>query len=179
MNHALKSALEAHVPALAAAYTDMVTEQFDFLVGAFTSSMKGINNSSQSGVWCNTIRRLCRVANPVSGPRDIQRDGPVVYTLNDEVVAEAALEHARSTVLAWYDKIESKVGRLDLAQCLHLSGTRFAIIGVKGDNNVKIEQDVIMNKSAKGTFFNQYPSRLYLNGKFTSEADFKKLVVPK
>jgi hypothetical protein len=33
---------------------------------------------------------------------------------------------------------------------------------------------MIMNVSSRGTLFNQFPARIYVDGKFTSEAKFKK-----
>lgn len=39
---------------------------------------------------------------------------------------------------------------------------------------VRIEQSVILNVSSKGKVSNQFPARIYVAGKFVSEAKFKK-----
>jgi hypothetical protein len=56
-----------------------------------------------------------------------------------------------------------------------LDGARFRIVGIKNDRSICIEQDRIVNVSPKGTLFNQFPARIYVNGKFTSAAAYAKL----
>lgn len=175
-SEALKSALEARIPDLTANYIDLVTRQYEWMLEKFGETFDGVYSSPQYHLWNETIRRVVVVTNPTQfGSRNPQRDGPAKYALNPEAVENMAKQHATETVMAWANKIEGKMGELDKAECLHISGCRFAIIGVKGDNNVRIEQDMIVNVSVKGKIFNQFPARIYVNTKFMSEAKFKKL----
>lgn len=175
-SEALKAALEARIPDLAESYTNLIQQQYDMLVREFGNTFSKISNSRYYSLWDTTIRRVVVVTNPTGfSSRNVERDGPAIYALNPEAVQRLALAHATETVMAWANKIEGKMGELEKAECLHMSGCRFAIIGVKAGNNVRIEQDMIVNVSSKGKVFNQFPARCYVNGKFMSEANFKKL----
>lgn len=175
-SEALKSALEARIPELTANYIQLVTRQYEWLLEKFGNTFDGVYNSPQYNLWSETIRRVVVVTNPTEfGSRNPKRDGPAIYALNPEAVKHMAQQHATETVMAWGNKIEGKMGDLEKAECLHVGGCRFNIIGVKNGNNVQIEQDMIINVSSKGKLFNQYPARIYVNHKFMSESNFKKL----
>jgi len=174
-SEALKAALEARIPELTANYTRLIGQQYDFLVGEFTNTFDNVSNSKYYSLWTETVRRVVVCTNPVEGSRNRTRDGAAIYALNPEAVERMAVAHATETVMAWANKIEGKMGELEKAECLHINGCRFAIVGIKNGNNVRIEQDMILNVSSKGKVFNQFPARIYVNLKFMSEAKFKQL----
>uniref|UniRef100_A0AAU6W422 Uncharacterized protein n=1 Tax=Pseudomonas phage Cygsa01 TaxID=3138529 RepID=A0AAU6W422_9VIRU len=171
----LKLALESRIPEIEERYTKMLTFSFEKLVERFGDDMNNIENSGSYTFWSTTMRRVCMVTNPVEHCRMESRDGPARYALNPEALARAAKAYATETVMAWLGKIQAKMGDLEKAECLHVDGCRFAIIGVRGNNNVRIDQDMIINVSSKGTMYNQYPARIYVNRKFMSEANYKKM----
>lgn len=97
-------------------------------------------------------------------------------------ISKAALErratdYADASVDGFTAKLERKLGDLTDVELKYVSAGRgeFVITGKLGDRKVRVEQNVTFNVSPKGTLFNQWPARIYVDGKFTSEAAFKKL----
>jgi len=169
-NPALFDALQARKPDLAEAFTIQVRSGFERAKAAFGENFKGVSSSfdSRARFFVSTVRPLC------DAPDGGDRWNPA-YFLNDNKVARAAERYADEVVMSWFDKITAKMGTLEAAQVQHLSGVRFTIRGTKAGRSVAIEQDMIVNVSSKGTLFNQFPARIYVDGKFMSEAKFKAL----
>ena len=92
----------------------------------------------------------------------------VKHLIACDVTDDASMDSA-------FAEIAAKLGELDGAEVRHLDGYRFAVVGTKDGRTVRIEQDMIVNISVKGTLFNQFPSRIYVDGKFTSAANYAKL----
>lgn len=173
MSHdALKAALESRIPDLSESYKRNMRSQFKWLVSLYGESMDNISNGKQYHLWSDTVRPVCYVTNPTTGCRRPSDPKPT-WAIKEEALERRAEEYAKSTALAWFDKIAGKMGNLTDAKCLYAEGMRYIITGMKGDNTVRIEQDMILNVSSKGRVFNQFPSRIYCNGKFISEAKFK------
>lgn len=82
---------------------------------------------------------------------------------------------ADDVVAVWANKVQAKMGELDDATVHYVSGTAFRITGTRGGRKVTIEQHMIINVSRLGRLFNQWPSRIYVDGQFTSEAKYKKM----
>jgi hypothetical protein len=75
------------------------------------------------------------------------------------------------------EKIRSKVGLLSDLKFSEWSGpARFRLTGSWQGKSVVLEQDMIVNVSSKGKLFNQWPSHIYVDGKFLSEAAYKRLL---
>jgi hypothetical protein len=161
----ITAALEAHKPALEAYFVGFAERRFANLVRQFGPALRGVYNSDQARNW-GAIASLA-ICN---GDR-INSE----YALDAARVAAAATAFADATVATWEAKITDKLGELDSAEVRHLDGYRFAVTGNKADRKVRIEQDMIINVSSKGTLFNQFPARIYVDGKFTSAAKYAAL----
>jgi hypothetical protein len=161
----ITAALEAHKPSLEAYFVDFAERRFANLVRQFGPALRGVYNSTQANNW-RAISSLARSL----GDRITSE-----YVLDADRVAAAATVFANATVATWADKIAAKLGELHSAEVRHIDGYRFRIVGTKGDRSICIEQDMILNISSKGTLFNQFPARIYVNGKFTSAAAYAKL----
>jgi hypothetical protein len=161
----LTTALEAHKPNLEARFISFTTARFNRLVEQFGPALRGVYNSGQYRNWQAIAGCTVSLGDRVNSE----------YALDDARLAAAAKHFAEETVAAWAAKIEAKLGELADAEVRHLDGARFNIIGRKGDRRVRIEQDMIVNVSNKGTLFNQFPARIYVDGKFMSAAKFAAL----
>jgi hypothetical protein len=161
----LTTALEAHKPALEAYFVDFAERRFAALVRHFGPALRGVYNSHLANNW-----RAISSLTVCDGDR-INSE----YSLDAGRVAAAATAFADATVATWADKIAAKLGELDNAEVRHLDGYRFAVTGSKGDRKVHIEQDMIVNVSSRGTLFNQFPARIYVDGKFTPAAKYAAL----
>ena len=164
--NAIKPALDAYKPALTATYVRQLTDRIDYIILHFGPSMKGVYNSRYGQTW-KELKSLC-----VHTPSD---DSWGSWTVDAERVAKAAGEYALATIETWHAKIEAKMGQLESATVHSLSGFSFNIVGTKAGRRVSIRQTMTINVSPKGKPFNQFPARIYVNGKFTPEAQFKKL----
>ena len=140
---------------------------FKTLLNAYGSGMKGVYNSRLARVWAETIRPCCESTSNIPS----QNEYFLSETRLDRFANSCAQEMA-DEVLA---KVDSKVGELTDAIVHRVGGANFQIAGIKGDRKVFIEQTQILNVSSKGKLFNQFPSRIYVDGKFTSAANFAKI----
>ena len=165
MTTEITAALEAHKPSLEAYFVGFAERRFANLVSQFGPALRGVYNSDQARNW-GAIASLARsIGDRISSE----------YVLDADRVAAAATAFAEATVATWADKIAAELGELDSAEVRHLDGYRFAVTGSKGDRKIRIEQDMIVNVSSKGTLFNQFPARIYVDGKFTPAAKYAAL----
>ena len=149
-----------------------IFNQFAMLVTKLGASMGNIGNTQSYQLWSETIRPLCD-AHPVV---DEKGKRGMTYTLNNDRVKQYAALYGESATGEIIAKIGYKVGELDDGKVHHISGARFSINGKSGAHLVNINQEMIVNVSVKGRLFNQFPARIYVDGKFMSAADFDKLV---
>lgn len=93
--------------------------------------------------------------------------------VNTAWLEKNANDFANAQVDSFIAKLEGKIGHL--TDCvLQLRGNgEFTIRGMQGDEQVVVDQQVVFKVSSKGTFFLQWPARIYVNGKFVSEKNFK------
>lgn len=159
----LQAALEAHKPALVARYTAMTQSTFNSMVERHGPSLKGVGNCwTFARMWTGWISSLTR------------HEGDA-RILDADRVANAAAAYADATIEAWAGKITTKMGEVEGATIHHLDGAAFRITGTLAGKKVGIDQNMILNVSSKGLPFNQFPARIYVDGKFTSEAAWKRM----
>jgi hypothetical protein len=175
MNQALTDALLARKPEVAASITRLVEAQYAMLLrefgGSDTFERPGyhVANSRFYTVFSEIIRPLCTRTDEGGVGRKVHH-----YTLDPARVAAYADKRATESVLAWEGKLAAKMGELEGATVAYLHGNVFAVNGTKQGHAVRVEQDMIINVSSKGKLFNQFPARLYVDGKFTSAAAYAK-----
>lgn len=163
MNTNLKSTL---VEVFTGQITRSIRFQFENITKIFGANARGVANSRQYRVWAETVRPCCdRSTNRVDAD----------YSLSEERLAKFADRLANDMADDVLGKVNAKVGQLDSAVVTLVSGANFLINGSKNGRGVSIEQNQIINVSVKGKLFNQYPSRIYVDGKFTSAAKFAKI----
>ncbi len=140
-----------------------VRATFASLVAKFGPTVSGVANSRQYRVWSETVRPCCdRAGNRVTD----------AYSLNEERLARFAAALSADLADEVLAKVDAKVGELDTPNVARVSGANFIITGTKSGRAVRIEQNQIINVSVKGKLFNQYPSRIYVDGKFTPATKF-------
>lgn len=158
-------ALKAHAPALSIRFQDMIRGRFERAVKTYGAGLDGIYNSANANFMRNTLSRVTK--------RTGSRYSDPVVLVEDKLVAycDAAAEQ---TVLAWIGKIEAKLGDLDNVSVARVGADTFTISGERAGRRVVIEQSMIVNVSSKGTLFNQFPARIYVDGKLTAAAAYEK-----
>ena len=160
MNNELKTELNQ---VLKAQVSSSIRATFNELLAKFGDQMKGVANSRQYSVWRETVRPCCdRSSNRMDA----------TFSLNDSSVDSFSTTLAGEMADELLNKINQKIGSIEGGKAVRVSGANFIIVGSKNGNSVRIEQNQIINCSVKGKLFNQYPSRIYVDGKFVSAAKF-------
>jgi hypothetical protein len=162
MNANLKAEL---VKEFTAQITRSVTSTFNYLVEQFGPTLNGVYNSRSYKVWRNTVQ-FC-VVRTGTGTR---RDEP--YIICEQSLAKFAAALADQWATEVLGKVDAKVGELTDPNVVYAGSANFVITGTKNGRGVRIDQQQIINCSSKGTLFNQYPSRIYVDGKFTPASKF-------
>lgn len=162
----LQVALAAFAPQIAESFRAIHVQAFNRMVKEFGPSLNGIYNSGSAKFYRESIARfVVSDGDRMSSTKSICRDK---LRLGSEAYAQA-------TVKEWEAKINAKLGELEGAEVKHMTETTFVISGTKNGRRVQIEQQMIINTSSKGAVFNQFPARIYVDGKFTSAKKFASL----
>lgn len=167
----LTDALNAYRPQIEARIERILTAKFEDLTKRFGPTLRGVYNSECYKFFTETLRRVLTQDLRTEGGRQIAGD----YRIDAAKLTAYAAAAAEQTIAAWATKIEAKMGEIENAEVLSMGGYTFHIVGTAHGKKALIEQNMIVNVSSKGTLFNQYPARIYLDGKFISEAKYKAL----
>lgn len=166
-HNSLAAALDTYKPAIAARHVAAVTEMFEAILAAFGPTLRGVSNSFK---WAKTYSNVVA--------RYVTSEGNSFHAphfLNTARLEADAVQYADEVAQAWQIKIEAKLGELESGTVHHMDGVAFRIVGTRGGHAVEIEQTMILNVSSRGTLFHQFPARIYVDGKFKSEAAYKKM----
>jgi hypothetical protein len=179
MNDALNTALDALRPAIAEEYKEWVTKVFFSMTARFGADLKQLHNSREgrtfSCVVARNVDHLEVEKQSFNEVTKVYRPQQFAYFLNPTRLEKNAAEYAQAQVDAWRTKIAAKMGELESAKVEWFSQSgQFTITGVRGGKQVAIHQTRIMKTSSRGLLFHQFPARIYLDGKFTSEAAYKR-----
>ena len=163
----LREQLEAHKPELAKTIERQIFATIQNLKGTYGQDMRGKDWQGKKATYSKIWEKYRGLTT-----RDAGGNVEPVH----ERIAEYAQAQAGAVVDAWHGKITGKLSDLQNTTVHHLDGHRFAITGERDDKKIRIMQDMIINCSGQGTVYNQFPARIYVNGKFHSESEYKKLI---
>lgn len=161
LSELVSAAVDARKPQLAAEYVAYVGRLYATMVSKLGAGFEGLNEKKNEGLaklYDNTLRAV------LDSGRGLDADK----------LAAAGQRYADDVANAMRGKIMDKAGDLGSPELRHLSGMNFSLTGTLGGKKVLIEQNTIVNVSPLGTMFNQYPARIYIDGKFTPEAQYKR-----
>lgn len=179
MNDALNTALDALRPAIAEEYKSWVTKVFFSMTARFGADLKQLHNSREgrtfSCVVARNVDHLEVEAMRFDSETNVLHPYKYGYFLNPTRLEKNAAEYAQAQVDAWRAKIAAKMGELESAKVEWFSQSgQFTITGTRGGKQVAIQQTRVMKTSSRGLLFHQFPARIYVDGKFTSEAAYKR-----
>lgn len=95
--------------------------------------------------------------------------------VNEERLDRIAQQFADAQVDGFIYKLEAKIGHLENVVLSLGNNREFVITGTHNGMHVRVDQQCVFKVSSKGTFFLQWPARIYVDGKFTPEKAFKAL----
>ena len=161
----IAEALTALRPAIAERYAAQVRRSFERMVNDHGPSLKGIYNSWEyARNYSNLVSQylVSETPNRMNG----------ILTLDEKRLSFGANLYAEAATIEWEAKINAKLGDLENVQIKQFHGANFLISGHRKDHAVAIDQDMILKSSSRGTLFNQFPARIYVDGKFTPEKKY-------
>jgi hypothetical protein len=161
---------------LAVTRTVRVWNRETLQMDSLTVSGWGFDWNDRARRWNRTEGDLARFAAVVHDPSSSNN---TVYSNEIDMakVEAAAQAEAEATCLAWYKKLASKLGSVESAT-LHYSGVgSYCLTVTKAGfaESIRIDQQIVWKVSSRGSWFAQFPARIYVGGKFTPEAKFKAM----
>lgn len=152
-------AVEAFKPNIEERYIKHVTYLYDKMVADLGTELKNVGNDwTWARTYTNTVKPNC-----TSRQLDFNK-----LSIN-------AKQYAATATNDWIAKINNKLGDIENVEVRDMTATGFTIVGSKNGHRISITQDMIVNVSGKGTLFNQFPSRIYVDTRFVSEATYKQM----
>lgn len=174
----LTAAFTAYRADMAASYCQRMQYALDQLTSYFGPTVEDVRRAANChrniGLW-HSVRSLLFHPTGVTSARAL-RMRPA--ELCADKLQAAADKYADALVTELVAKVMEKVGDLQDARLVFASGCRFVLVGKRGSDDVRIEQDQILNVSKRGKLFNQWPARISLNGKRISATAYAKLPAP-
>lgn len=161
----IAAALELQTPVIAAEVESDIRRVAKHMFEEFGITLEGARK--------NAYRRWEYIRGFITG--EYERGKVLSYSLNDERIASYSNSYAEQTTKAWLLKIIEKLGHVESVEVSRYDGRNFVIRFVKQGKKCYMEQQSTLKCSAQGTLFHQFPSRLYVEGQFYSERNFKAL----
>ena len=169
----LQEALDIYRPSIVADFTATVRRAYKRHADQHGIPTLGDKEFRRNNFNRGTVALCCYVADPVTHER---RDGAGkmsdIYLIDDQKLDERADKYAGATTDKWQAKIQTKLTELDEYSVENMKGGNLVITGRRNGHNVTLLQQTILKVSSRGTLFNQFPARLYVDGKFTPEKKF-------
>jgi hypothetical protein len=161
-------------PGLEADYVRYVTETLTRLINKHGEKVRDLYNAwGEEGHLFRAFSMMVIYPTKAFG----QMTNGDVPTINHERIKAMGKRYADDQIAAFTMKLTRKLGALQNVEIFDLSvnAFEFTIQGELGNELVRVQQSRIINCSTKGKLFHQWPARIYVNGKPTSEAAFKRL----
>ncbi len=177
MNTAIEEAISVHRPQWEESYKKIIRNSFDRMVQKLGVSLKGIHNDWDYCCMYNASVKFNISANKKKGEQPWQTINE--YYIDEEKLGMMAKRYSDECVKNWLSKINGKLGELEEAKCNYMSNGSFNIRGIREGHNIEISQQTIIKVSKRGVVFNQFPARIYLDGKFFPESKYKKFFLSK
>ncbi len=158
MTTAIATALDAFKPHIADDFVRFVTSIHARYVRQHGPKLRGISNSVDYRFYSALVCR-CESTRGV---------------LDDARLQEQARVYADAVTAEWIGKVTTKLGAVtDVVVSAMDTCGRFSITAKRDDQDVCLWQQRIIKSSTRGVLFHQFPARLYVDGKFTPEAQYK------
>ncbi|MFW5872324.1 MAG: hypothetical protein ACOCUT_04380 [bacterium] len=170
-NNSITDSLLEMVPYLTERYKETIERISNSLFEEFGPTMRKVYNSSQARNY--QLVREVFVKVEESGPRHSFPD----LRIDSDKVEKLAARMAKMAALEWEAKLLKKLGNVEDVKVVSYGNTGdFAVSAKKNNHEIQIFQQMIIKVSCHGKWFNQFPARIYVDGKPFSEKKYKELV---
>lgn len=166
-NNVLNEALEAHKPVIQELYKNTILRTYENLTNSFGKTFKGIYNSYSADSFKYLLSPVLT--------KGVQDGKLIERFIDNEKLEVQSQEYAELTVEAFKAKILEKLGNVENVEVQHLLNDEFEIKATRNNHKIFLQQRIILKSSSKGKLFNQFPARIYVDGKFTSAKNYKEM----
>lgn len=101
---------------------------------------------------------------------------PGRYVFSEEMVKRHALRYAKLNADAWRKKLNGKLPGAKVSKVTFAVNGRIVVEAQCGGFTVVLHQQPVHKWNLHGTRFVQWPARIYVDGQFTPEAKFKRML---
>jgi hypothetical protein len=167
-------ALASRIPETKAWIISTWTARFENAISKFGSTLPYKSNVSRADyALLQFARGLAKTTKPErwEGTKRL----PAEYALDTQRLAKLAQEKAEALCLQWETKINGKIESLTNVKLVYGGDLTYMITGERDGEKVTIEQIMTLCANSHGTVYNQFPARIYMDGKFVPEAEYKKM----
>lgn len=148
-------------------------KDIEFTVEKYGFSYPRLNYSNPDR---QTVSNAHSFMQPTKDGKEWPARGANGYTIREDYLAKKCDQYADDAVAGNIAKLVQKLGDLDNCELTFGGLGDFGLKGTKGDHKVVVEQQTVFKVSKNGQLFNQWPARIYVDGKFTSAADYADAV---
>ena len=179
LKDSLKKAMLKYAPELAKDYEEFIKKTFKQMQADLGKELKRVYSSYK---WARTFQVVRLSVKKKLAPGQQSHFMPSLvyeklpYIIDTEALNKNAKKYGEKVALEWYNKVIAKLGPLRNVKASIMRGGDVIVTGEYKGNKVRLDQQRIINVSSRGTLFHQWPSRIYVNGKFMSETAYKKLI---
>ena len=172
LNQIFTDAFAGLVEEIAAGYVARAEEAFAKLADTEDGRISKSRKKSLS-IWNKDFRFVQHLLESNRAPANPDWS----YGLNRKSLDYRANKFAEEQVAGFIAKLSAKLyGTTDVTVVrADTFAGRFQIRASLGGRHVYVEQDRVFKVSPKGKYFYQWPARIYVDGKFTPEEEFKSL----
>jgi hypothetical protein len=170
----ISNEFDAMVPAIAVNFENWVTKALERILAKYQpKEIKNLGNSfsDDGGVW----RQLRTFTIMVDENGEKTNRYTSIYQVDYDRIKAESIKYAQAQVDSFKHKLQQKLADLTDISNLHISGLEFTFLAKLNEHQISIEQTTVMKCSKNGKLFNQWPCRIYVNGKMMPESKFKKL----
>jgi hypothetical protein len=174
LNPILRSAFEARAPELAADWTAWMRRVYDRLFRDYNGQIPSWVDYKNPDRYAITImmREVCSVVNTKNTPINPLH----ILIMNEETLVQKANKYGDDVATQWFYKTSEKLGKLEDAEVVADSGGHVIVRGKRNGKAIEMRQQRILKCSSKGVLFHQFPARIYVDGKFITEAAYAELM---
>jgi hypothetical protein len=170
----ISAEFDTMVPAIAANFESWVTTNLDRILAKYDSKqIRNLGNSfsNDGAIW----RQLRTFTYMVDNEGNKTSRFTSMYKVDYNRIKNESIRYAQAQVDSFKHKLQQKLSGLTDISNLAINGLEFSFRGTLAEHLIHIEQTTVLKCSKNGKLFNQWPCRIYVNGKMMPESKFKKL----
>lgn len=176
LNPELRAEFEAQAPILAASMKDYLLRLWGIMVERHPDGVPAHPERADRGDTAR-MQALQPVVMHVPGSGEGMHWRNAKVQLDDAALVRYCDAYGMEAALQWFYKTNAKLGELSKAELVEDAGGEVIVLGERHGKAIRFAQQRIINTSPKGKAFHQFPSRIYVDGKFTPDAAYQKAML--